>query len=262
MLIVVGIIALLVGLIVPAIASVQKTSKATASQSNLKQWGSATINYTSTHKERLPWEGLPAIADMPTNLADPTYWANGVSLLAGGRPYSEMVARAVGGDEPLPVAPQHSIFCDPGAVPEFDEPWSDAGGYCFFSYVPNMRLNDVMAAEAVTEHNKVIKIGMIPDTAATVLMMELRARPDELPSGDPYRDETVIRNQSDWRCFGNHYFDGGHVVMADGHTQHILNDTATRSAQNNRDPSQANGDWNKPGKLIWNPLGAAPYTLP
>ncbi len=262
MLVVVGIIAVLVGLLVPAIGSARKSSLATGSQANLKQWGSATINYTSTHKERLPWEGLPALTDMTANLAEPTYWANAVSILAGGRPYSEMVARSVNGDEPLPVAPSHSIFCDPGAMPETDGPWSGAGGPCFFSYVPNMRLNDSLALEALPEPKKVITMGMIPNSAATVLMMELRARPSELPSADPYIGEEVMRNQGDWRCFPNHHFEGGHVVFADGHTAHMLNDLATRSAQNDRNPGQMNGDWNKPGKAIWNPQGPAPYQLP
>lgn len=262
MLVVVGIIAVLVGLLVPAIGSARRNSLATGSQSNLKQWGSATINYTSTHKERLPWEGLPAIADMPTNLAEPTYWANAVAMLAGERPYSETVAAAQLGQEDIPVAPTQSIFCDPGAITEVDDPWPFPGGGCFFSYVPNMRLNDALALDVVAEPKKVITIGMIPDSAATVLMMELRARASELPSVDPYIGEATMVNQSDWRCFPNHHFEGGHVVFADGHTAHILNDTATRSVQHNRDPSQSLGDWNKPGKLIWNPQGIAPYSLP
>ncbi len=261
-LVVVGIIAVLVGILLPAIGSARKNSLAATSMANLKQWGSATINYTSTHKEALPWEGSPNMTDMATNLAERSYWANAVAILAGERPYAEMVERANANQDTLPVAPTHSLFCDPGAITEFDDPWTFSGGACFFSYVPNMRLNDSVATDAAPDPTEVIKIGMIADSAATVLMMELRARPGELPSSDPYVGEAVMRNQSDWRCFPNHHFEGGHVVFADGHTAHVLNDAATRSVQNSRDPAQAAGDWNKPGKMIWNPQGPAPYPIP
>jgi len=262
MLVVVGIIAVLVGVLLPAIGTARKSSLASKSQANLKQWGSATINYTSAHKEQLPWEGSPLVSDMAANLAEQTYWANVVAILAGEIPYSQMVARANANEDILPVAPAHSLFCDPGAISESDDPWPFSGGAFFFSYVPNQRLNDAVATDGTPDPKEVIKTGMIADSAATVLMMELRARPSELPSGDPYYGEAIIRNQSDWRCFPNHHFEGGHVVFADGHTAHVLNDTATRSAQNNRDPAQAGGDWNRPGKMIWNPQGPAPYPIP
>lgn len=260
-LVVIGLIALLVGLLVPAVAMARKSSMATASQSNLKQWGSATINYTSTHKERLPWEGLPNLADMETNLAEKTYWANAVAVLAGVKPYSEMVSLYNSGQEEIPIAPQTSVWCDPAGITDVDGPWSFPNGACFFSYVPNMRLNDSQATNAVPEPKKVITMAMIPDSSGTVLMTEMRSRASELPPTDYYAGEQLQRNQSDWRTFPTRHFEGGHVVFADGHVSHVLNDVATRSATGNRDPNQALGDWNKP-KLIWNPQGQAPYTLP
>ncbi len=257
-LVVVGIIALLIGLLVPGIAAARKASNATGSQANLKQWGAATINYTSTHKERLPWEGMQAVSDMATNLAEKTYWANAVAELAGEKPYSEIVSMSLSGQDEIPIPPMRSLFIDPGAAANPEAPWDfGAGSFCF-NYVPNTRLNDVVAADLVAEPKKVITMAMIPDSAATVLMFELRSRADELPASDPYFGQDLSVNQSDWRGFANRHFDGGHIAFADGHVAHVLTDLATRSMQGSRDPGQPLGDWNKP-KLIWNPKGTASY---
>jgi prepilin-type N-terminal cleavage/methylation domain-containing protein len=69
MLVVVGLIAVLVGLLFPAISSVQRNSRATVSKSNLQQWGRGTVQYTTANKERLPWEGLKDASQMQANLA-------------------------------------------------------------------------------------------------------------------------------------------------------------------------------------------------
>ncbi|MSR69903.1 MAG: type II secretion system protein [Phycisphaerales bacterium] len=257
-LVVVGIISLLVGLLITAIGMARKASNATGSQANLKQWGAATINYTSTHKERLPWEGLAAVADMPVNLAEKTYWANAVAELAGEKPYSEIVSMAASGQDEIPIPPTRSLFIDPGASANAEAPWDFGSGAFCFSYVPNMRLNDALAAEAIPEPKKVITMAMIADSSATVLMFELRSRADELSASDPYFGQDLSVNQSDWRGFANRHFDGGHIVFADGHVSHVLTDIATRSMQGSRDPAQPLGDWNKP-KLIWNPKGQATY---
>ena len=257
-LVVVGIIALLIGLLLPAVGMARKASNATGSQANLKQWGAATINYTSTHKERLPWEGLGAVADMPLNLAEKSYWANAVAELAGEKPYSEIVSMGVSGQDEIPIPPMRSLFIDPGASANVEAPWDFGSGAFCFNYVPNTRLNDTLSAELIPEPNKVITMAMIPDSSSTVLMFELRSRADELTASDPYFGQDLSVNQSDWRGFANRHFDGGHLVFADGHVAHVLTDTATRSMQGSRDPGQALGDWNKP-KLIWNPKGQATY---
>ena len=90
MLVVVGVITVLVGLLFPAISSVQKNSRATVSKSNLQQWGRGMVQYTTANKERLPWEGLKDAAQMQANLAQSTYWANAIPEYADQRPYAEL----------------------------------------------------------------------------------------------------------------------------------------------------------------------------
>ena len=71
-LVVFGVIGILVGLVVPGVMMVQKNSRATVSQSNLRQWGTSMTMYANQRKGRLPWEGKKGSGGMETNLAEPT----------------------------------------------------------------------------------------------------------------------------------------------------------------------------------------------
>jgi len=266
LLVVLGIITLLIGILVPALGAARKSGQAGASQSNLKQWGQATINYTTANKERLPWEGRQGVggsarADMEKNLLERTFWANAISILASEQPYSTLAGVTADWPDGIPQPGSRSIFIDPAAEPETDGPWvfdssSNSNKKFYFNYVPNCRLNDSVAT-AAHDPKEVISMSFISDSAATVLMMEARSRRAELPATDPFAAAALDVCNADWHAFGNRHFEGGHVAFADGHVAHVLNDAATRSATGSRDPSEAAGDWNRPPKMIWNPKGAA-----
>lgn len=138
LLVVLGIITLLIGILVPALSAARKSGQAGASQSNLKQWGQATINYTTANKERLPWEGRPgdggsASADMEANLLERTFWANAVAILASEQPYSTLAGVAASGMDGIPQPGSRSIFIDPAAVSEADGPWVFGSNQTFIS---------------------------------------------------------------------------------------------------------------------------------
>lgn len=262
LLVVLGIITVLIGVLVPALGAARKSGQAGASQSNLKQWGQATINYTTANKERLPWEGRQGVggsasADMEANLLEQTFWANAVAILASERPYSTLASPVAGATDGIPQPGSRSIFIDPAAEPETGSPWAFGSNKTFyFNYVPNCRLNDSVAS-AAHDPREVISMSFIGDSAATVLMMESRSRIAELPAADLFSAAALDLCNADWHAFGNRHFEGGHVAFADGHVAHVLNDAATRSVAGSRDPSQAAGDWNRPSKMIWNPKGVA-----
>ena len=266
-LVVIGIIALLTGLLMPALGLARKSSNAVASQSNLKQWGAATINYANIHKDRLPWEGKSATggsatADMETNLLEKTFWANALADLVGERPYGDLVNQAVAGLGEIPAPGSRSVWVDPGADADRNAPWQFGTGKAFyFNYVPNSRLNDSVATQQ-QGRNAVITLQGITDPAATVFMMETRSNQKEISGADFYSGAALDLCKSDWHAFPDRYFEGGHIVFADGHVAHVLSDVATRSFQGSRDPGQINGDWNKPGKLVWSPQGPATNVAP
>jgi hypothetical protein len=90
----VGIIALLIGILLPGLGMVRATANATKSQSNLRQWGIGTIAWAGINEERLPWEGLKEASSMSINLAVPQYWANAVPPMVGQRPYKDISSEA------------------------------------------------------------------------------------------------------------------------------------------------------------------------
>jgi prepilin-type N-terminal cleavage/methylation domain-containing protein/prepilin-type processing-associated H-X9-DG protein len=265
--VVVGIIALLMGLLVPAVGMVQASAKATKSQSNLRQWGLGTIAWANIHDERLPWEGLKDANDMGTNLAQPNYWANAIPPMVGQRPYSEISDRAFAEQRNVELSgDSESIFLDPSARPATEQPWGfgapGEGGYrrqFYFNYVPNSQLNNTMMAQGNISDfspDRTMGLAQIPFADKTVLMLEMRANPLELDASDVHYGRDLNRHRSDWKRFAARHFKGGHLMFADGHVAWMLNTEATTNQQGNRDPSFANGDWNTQ-KLIWDPLGPA-----
>lgn len=123
-LVVVGIVAVLMGLLFPAVGMVQKSGRASASQSNLRQWATGTMGFLNINREQLPWEGLKDANDMPTNLAERRFWANAIPPMVGQRPYREIVDQCFAESVNVPMPEDGTIFCDPAAVPEGDAPYA------------------------------------------------------------------------------------------------------------------------------------------
>lgn len=276
-LVVLGIIIVLVGLLLPVVASVQATSRQITSQSNMKEWGTGTLMYTGSHKDRLPWEGHKDLADMPTNLGEAAFWANAIPPLVGEKPYSEIVNGAINEGFPIPLPggeAGRSIYIDPSATlpaslngTDSFEGWpcgsTGSLGFestCYFNYVPNGQLNNTYKAQAGIADfapNQTMSLSMIQDAAHTILMLEMRSVPEELDGSDPNYGESLDRHRGDWKRFAARHFDGGHLLYTDGHVGLHENRRVITNRQGTTDPAQAGGDWNVPGEFIWDPLGPA-----
>lgn len=74
LLVVISIIALLIGILLPALGAARGTAKSIACLSNLKQWGIATNIYMAENRDWLPALGSDFID--PTTETDPQYWFN------------------------------------------------------------------------------------------------------------------------------------------------------------------------------------------
>jgi len=67
LLVVLGIIAVQLGLILPAFARARTATHAAGCAGNLRQWGLATLAYAADHEDLLPPEGFPNPTDRHTN---------------------------------------------------------------------------------------------------------------------------------------------------------------------------------------------------
>jgi prepilin-type N-terminal cleavage/methylation domain-containing protein len=267
-LVVVAIISLLIGLLLPALAGVRASSRATASMSNLRQWGVGTMMFCNLNKDTLPWEGYKDAVQMPLNFVEKTWWANAVPPFVGQRSYKEISEEATANGQLVPMPPDdNSIFIDPGAQTPPTAPYYGGSGSSakqfFFCYVPNSQLNNTYLKQSELPNGggnpnpyARMRLSFIDRSDATVVMLEMRTVVNEVPSTDPFRGAALNRHRADWKRFAARHFKGGHMLFADAHTGFVLNEYATTNRQGSRNPNEPNGDWNK-NDLVWDPKGPA-----
>src|SRR5262245_26135388 len=79
LLVVIGVVAVLIGLLLPAIAGARQSAQQLLCASNLRQWASAMILYADQHKGWLPRRGQGA---QPTTIIDrPADWFNALPAM-------------------------------------------------------------------------------------------------------------------------------------------------------------------------------------
>jgi prepilin-type processing-associated H-X9-DG protein len=146
------------------------------------------------------------------------------------------------------------------------EPWAFGGagkqgiarGF-WFCYVMNIRLNQTLLLNGglpADSFKQLVRQSHIRAADRTVVMVEMRSNPIELPPNDPGFNRNLDRAACSWKRFSARHFRGGHLSFADGHVAWFTNDQATTNMQGSREPTTPNGDWNT-NRLIWDPIGPA-----
>jgi prepilin-type N-terminal cleavage/methylation domain-containing protein/prepilin-type processing-associated H-X9-DG protein len=266
-LVVIAIVALLVGLLLPALGKVRRAAWATRSMSNLRQWGTAMHAWGNLHQERIPWEGAKNTPNMAMSLANPNFWPNAAASVMGMQTYASMVEQSFREQRTIPVwDDRDSVWSDPAAETDRLSPWSfgEAGPegvtrQFWFTYAMNIRLNNTWLMNANFPEftsDRLVAWANIAHPDRTVLMLELRSRADELPSDDPHHTRNLDRAQCSWKRFAARHAGGGHILFVDGHVAWALNREVTTNAQGSRDPNTPGGDWNT-SKFIFDPTGPA-----
>ncbi len=265
-LVVIGLVVILLGLLIPAIGMITASARATRSMSNLRSFGTAFGTFAAQRKDRIPWEGEKNTAGIANNLAEPNFWANALGPLMDSDRYAALVEDAFREQRDVASwADANTVWADPTATSESGTPWEfgEAGPegvkrQFWFGYVMNIRLNNVFLQRLglPDTDRTLMSHAHISKADRSILMVELRGRPQELPPNDPHVTRNLDRSQCSWKRFAARHFEGGHLLFADGHAEWALNRDVTTNAQGSRDPLTPEGDWNTE-KFIFEPQGPA-----
>jgi prepilin-type processing-associated H-X9-DG protein len=154
LIIVIGIVVALVALLLPAVFKARKTAGGLTCESNLRQWGMATISFANRNYSSLPRRGQGV---GPTfQIARPTDWFNALPPLLNLPPYVELVSS---GSFPRP--PGGSVWLCPQA--------NDMAGQYYWSYAMNMGLSVWEANQNNGQPDKITNVG---DTSTLVLFAD------------------------------------------------------------------------------------------
>jgi prepilin-type processing-associated H-X9-DG protein/prepilin-type N-terminal cleavage/methylation domain-containing protein len=128
LLIVIGLIAILIAMLLPAVGSARRRAGSVACLSNLRQWAVAANQYTGDYHNFLPRRGQ---GQQPTTVINrPSDWFNALPVMMRLTDYMDLVTQGQ-----MPTAENRSLWICPQAA---DLP--NSSGY-LFTYGMNMRLS-------------------------------------------------------------------------------------------------------------------------
>lgn len=129
LLVVIGIIAVLIGILMPALSKAREQSKSIQCQSNLRQFGMGIEMYAATFRGVMPQKGPDGSSTSATNknffgsatsgcvgYDDPSLWFNAIPKMLQGKTYYEMLVDDYQGRKALAVPGDNNIFECPSAT--------------------------------------------------------------------------------------------------------------------------------------------------
>lgn len=282
LLVVIGIIALLLGILLPSLNKARQTALEVQCASNLRQWGIGFTMYVDANKGCLPYDNDEDGDEPAASIQGPDakgwestgLWFNAIPPLLKGKTYDQMQVEHAAGLSRLPVEGDNSIFVCPStstAAPPvkstglngpYFRMWGRVGATAasprdtFICYVMNSKLTDFFP--------RGMKMSKLRPGSEVVLMVEKRMRGGEANGADDIYYNTQggpppprITGRSlnyikgDWQRFASRHRkdSGGNLLFADGHVQFFTKrDVLTRGVV---------GNMNKPGSMIWAVGGVA-----
>jgi len=286
LLVVIGIIALLISILLPALNKARASAQEVVCQSNLKQFGFAIEIDADQNRSILPQKGPGGNSSDPFSgpfINDTSIWFNALPPMILGQSYYDMLLQGTS-----PRDGSRSIFICPSAgAPASLGPDTVQGDYFIlhgsdstgavpssdfkfdFSYVFNSKLTDSIASATLTR----INMSYLRPASEVVTMVEKINYPGEYenagvqtwaganPSAPVSKDITPKGYTNDigqakacWDRFAARHRGGGHLLFADGHVSWYQ----WQSAQfpEAQLPYKAKtSDANQPGTMIWGVLG-------
>ncbi|MBA4150684.1 MAG: type II secretion system protein [Verrucomicrobia bacterium] len=239
LLVVIAIIAILAGMLLPALAKAKEKARTANCLSNLKQWGFATQMYIGENREQLPDDGMGPLSgngqyNQNNGSADPEAWFNVLPAHMGERPLLSYTINAAGTATansqrlPFPGGVGKIWHCPSAKMTSgellsgLDTPRTQG----FFSYVMNLDLKRQGSPASAPLRGPMPKMSEVRSISRTVMMLDTRFAPSESASGGSFNSKDPA---SRWRSFANRHNQGGVITFADGHARFYKRDTVLES---------------------------------
>jgi type II secretory pathway pseudopilin PulG len=272
LLVVIGIIALLIGILLPALSKARKSAQEVKCMNNVRQLCLGFIMYADNNRGVAPFEGgdgtisSPVTTGTPTGLwNDPALWINAVPSAINSPTYDELqIGYGINGRS-LPNAGTNSLWVCPAAdQPDTNTDDKNGGvsikdGYfylyggtprqsrpTYICYVVNSQLNSDTGHETQ-------KLAQLRPASVVVLFCEKRMIPGEIPSTDPNYSKSLGQLRAEHKRFTGRHRNGGFLGFADGHVGWFAN--AEMNVPFTTNPVT---DYNNPSQYVWDPF--APKT--
>ncbi|HAV64125.1 MAG TPA: hypothetical protein DCY13_17380 [Verrucomicrobiales bacterium] len=222
LLVVIAIIAVLAGLLLPALAKAKQKAKDTACLSNMRQWGLAFRMYSDDFEDYFPYEGAPGHIGQGFNVEA---WYNVVPRFAGQSSLQDLYNRT---NPPQPG--MNTLFNCPLVSKPLKSPPTPVNAY--FMYGFNNRMDPNGPAR--------FRVSQVRKPVETVLFTENSEGAFPSTSGR----FTPARHNG-----------RANLVFVDGHAALMHSNLWIRTAA---EDSSSNVEWSRPRAVYWYPFGGAP----